>query len=169
MKRIFSFLVCSLILINLCGCKSNSGVAAIVSDISFKAEADYGGKKLEYAVKIDSAGNTETEILKDGKPSGFKVWNDGVNTVFTLDGIEYKTSLSSLPEGIIIDLFYICFKDAAGKPVKAGENSFLVEGKTDKYNYEITLGETGLPLKLTESNLNISVIITNQSILKASD
>lgn len=169
MKKVFSFLICSIILINLCGCKSNSEVEATVSDISFTAEADYGGKKLEYAVKIDSAGNTETEILKSGKPSGFKVLNDGVNTVFTLDGIEHKTSLSSLPEGIITDLFYICFKDAAGKPVQADENSFLVEGNTDKYNYKITLGETGLPLKLTESNLNISVIITNQSILKASD
>lgn len=165
MKKFISGLICFLGLILICGCNTSSKTFAVTSGISFNAEVCYGEDLLEYKVTLLENGDCETEVLDNGIPTGFKtlVNSDGIN--LTLEDLEHKTSLSALPDGLIIDLFACCFKDAKDKPVKELNHVLYTEGATEKYSYKIYLGETGLPIKIEENNFDISIIIKNASIL----
>jgi hypothetical protein len=89
----------------------------------------------------------------------------GVN--FKYGDLVYKTELTALPDDFKLDLIHTIFSDISkSKPMVISKNdSFFVEGETEKYKYKVFFGLSGLPLEIIEKNNNISIIISNAKVI----
>lgn len=166
-KLLINFLVL-IISLSFCSCNKSDKVTAVTSGLVFEAETEYKENCFNYFVYIHSDGTTETELLNNGESTGLKTMISKNSVTLSASGLEKQTSLTSLPDGIILDFFAACYQDAKERDVKTVNDTFYTEGKTKKYDYKIILGATGLPIKIEESNFGISVDIKNAT-LKADD
>ena len=162
-KLLISFLVL-IIPLSFCGCNKSDKVTAVTSGLVFDAETEYKENRFNYFVHIHSDGTTETELLNNGESTGIKTVISKNIVTLSVSGLEKQTTLTSLPDGIILDFFATCFQDAKKRDVKTINDTFYTEGETDKYDYKIILGATGLPIKIEESNFGISVNIKNATL-----
>ena len=161
MKKL-SVLLC--LCLFLCGCSAaNSKITPICHSLSFNAEINYQNQPFEFSVTINDNGDTIIESKKEGYSVEFS--GKGVN--FKYGDLVYKTELSALPDDFKLDLIHTVFSDISkNKPTVISKNDeYYVEGETEKYKFKVFLGLSGLPIKLTEDNNNISIIISKAKVL----
>lgn len=165
MRKVSAVLFAVIIFMSGCSAVSKQPYP-VITNISFIAEVEYQNKILEYAVTISKNADYKIEILKDSEPTGFTATFKDENISFSYQGLEYKTALSSLADGLIIDLIYTCF-DALPKntPTNSKDDVFFIKNKTQKYDYTIFFSEAGLPIKMEEKNYSITVIFKSMKIL----
>lgn len=147
------------IFVFLCSCSNErANFLPITDSLSFNAKIN--DEEMQYFVKIE---NKETYIEADEVSLNFK----GDSASIRLDKLEYKTEISALPEGIYIDFIHSVFLDASKKQTEilSRNDKFYLEGETKRYSYKIYFGSSGLPIKITDSKNNISVIILNAKVL----
>lgn len=161
MKKFICLMLCPLFLL-ISGCnKKSSDVTMVTTGLLFTAKLSLNGENYEYSVKITKDGNTEITSLKTNISYIFK----GNNLTVKYGDLEYKTSLLSIPNGTFADLIHTVMKSAENQKVYLENDVYFVNVKTEKYDCTIFLGQSGLPIKLTENNTGITVQICNATLL----
>lgn len=144
MKRVFSVI---LVLLLLCGCKSQTKITPLKTGISFSANATYYNESYECDCDIQKNGDmtvafsypTEIEGLK------FVFSKNGVSVNFkeieyVSDKIVFENSVASL-------LYEVLSKDDI--KVYERDDVFYFEGVNNDFEYKLEFGATGLPIKIT--------------------
>ncbi len=168
MKKIF------LILLSLClvcsGCsgyKKSSAVTAVTSGLSFTAKLSYDGKNYNYSVKIDKNGTTEIKNISANEKTGTDYIFENGTVTYKYNKLSYKTNISDIPQSSVADFIYTVFKETESKRnnVSYKNEEYYIKGETDKYKFTVYLGETGLPIKITDTKMDVLVIITESTLL----
>ena len=165
--RKFICLIFSLVFIVLCGCDNkNNQVTAITSGLSFTALVEYKNEEYEFKVTIPKDSVMTAEIISPKRIKGSIFEFSNSNLLFRCDDLEYKTSLQNLPENFPVGFVYSVFCDIAEKSqqVQIQNDQHFISGKTQNFNYKLLLGNTGLPIKITDNKNNITAIIKQATI-----
>lgn len=150
----------------LIGCKSKAeNIKPITNNVSFDCNITFYNE--DYDCKVTNTKNNEI-TLKFSSPENINgleyiITKDKITSVYK--GIEYESRIESYPPQSIAKFIYTVLCSENNKVLEQNDN-FFVEGKTKDYNYKMHLGQTGLPIKITEKNNSITVIIKNATILK---
>lgn len=166
MKKILCFILCLCFFIPT-GCnKKSSDVTAVTTGLSFTAEISYKNNTVSYSVTIFDNSDTEIKTLSDSL-SGLCYTFSGETVTVSYNGLEYNIPISSLPEGIITDFLYsvFCTVKENNSAVMSENDEYYISDRNEKYSFKIYLGETGLPLKIEDSENGITAIIKNASII----
>ncbi len=162
MKKIilitFSFLLI------LSGCiKKSPEVTPVTTGLNFNAEISYLDNTYEYSVKIDENANLE---MTDSSDNEIKYFFSGDKLTVSFGDISHETDISTLNNGLIIDLLYSVMNSIRknGEDIISDGKNYYINGSTEKYKYTCFYGQTGLPIKITESNFAVTVIIKNAVI-----
>ncbi|MBR7132664.1 MAG: membrane lipoprotein lipid attachment site-containing protein [Clostridia bacterium] len=164
MKKIFCLLLCALI---LSGCTAvGDGVTAITAGISFVADIEYDDEIYTYTVEISENGDTVMTAVSENCLKGTVMRFSDNEICFECNEISQSNEISTLPEGTISDFIYAVFSDASRKSesVVLENDKYCLKGKTDKYDYNMYLGETGLPIEITDKANGITAVIKNVGI-----
>ena len=168
MKKTFLVLICFCFIFT--GCKGyNKGpdVTVVTSGLSFVAKLSYMKNIYDYSVIIDKNGKTTINyISKSDEPGTDYIFEDDT-VIYSYNGLEYKTDISAIPDNSIADFIYTVFKECKNiqNKVYFKNQEYYIKGETDKYKFKMVVGQTGLPIKITDSKMGISAIIKNPSIL----
>ena len=163
MKRLLCYLTLITALVLNTGCEKSSAVTAVTTGLSFSAEITCE----DYSAFIDAAinknGNAEFTVTAPEKASGLK-FKYTSHCVLSYDGLEYPIK-GEFPEFGFINTVYEIFESAEKSKHKVTKTSqgFILKGKTDKTDYEMLLGESGLPIKITTDN-KMTVVIKNATL-----
>ena len=86
---------------------------------------------------------------------------------YKYNSLEYSSDISSLPKGSVIDFIPTVFKqlEERANNVHYKNEQYYVTDSTQKYDFIFFLGESGLPLKITDDRNGISVIIKNPALI----
>lgn len=161
MKRLLYFLILFSLMVLNTGCKKSSEVTAVTSGLSFKAEIISDKNITECNVTIAKNGSTEITVTKPKEISGLTISYNGSRT-FSYNGLTDKFD-GNLPIQSDTDLLYDIFSDAEKGEVKKQNDTYFIKGKIDKTSYTMTLGGSGIPIKIT-TNTDIEIIIKDAKI-----
>lgn len=152
-------------IIFITGCKTKSPeVTPVTTGLEFVSEIKYLNEIHKYKVNIDRNGNMEMRSMLS--PNIDYLFTGGKVTV-TFDSITHETELSTLSNKLTIDLLYSVFNSVSkDKTAVYNKEKHYIKGNTNKYFYTYTFGMTGLPIKITEENFGVTVMITDCSITK---
>ena len=160
MKRTLCLLFSLLIFCSGCDSKS-SGVTAVTSGLSFDAKLIFSGKETIYTVNIEKDGTTET-VLPSGTVFTF---SDDTYTV-NYEGLSKNAKLSSLNKNLYVDFFYSLFKALRENDCKVTvkDERYLIECNTDKYDFTLFIGQSGLPIEVNERNFGFKAVFLQTAL-----
>lgn len=167
MKKIICILLClSFLLFSGCGSKKTE-VKPITKNLSFTAEIEHNNNFYTYDAKINNNYEIELKATSNGL-SGLSYHFSGNTLTEKFNKLEHTIDVSSLPDGVIIDFIYSVFSTISKNKttVKFQDNQYFLSDKSDKYCFNMFLGQTGLPLKIEDKENGITVIIKNASLIK---
>lgn len=168
MKRIFLILLTFCLVFSGCsGYKKSSAVTAVTTGLSFIAKLSYEDGNYDFSVKIDEKGITEIKNISNEEKVGTDyIFEDGTVT-YRYNELSYKTNINSIVESSVADFIYTVFKETENKRnnVSYKNEKYYIKCETDKYKFTIYLGQTGLPIKITDTKKGVSVIIKNATLL----
>lgn len=165
MKRLFPlFLTVALL---LSGCASNKSIDIVTENFNFTAEFTKGKETAKYFVTVNKKGNFTVNQLSNGKGNTLKYTFDGDNVTVSYGNLEHTLTKAALQKGNFIDLLPEIYGQIKKTNCKAADknNDFTVSVKTDSYDALLHLGQSGLPIKLTEENYKINVEFKNPGII----
>ncbi len=167
MKKIFCLLIL-IILISFCGCKNkSSGVTAVTTGLKFTAAVDCDGKSYECLVEVSESSTITVKAISPESLKGMTYSFSGSDVKIDFNGLTYRTDASLLPNNSVFGFLYYIFSDADKhkEAVTERNDELLIAGKTDKYDYSMFLGSSGLPIKVADRQTGITAIINNATIL----
>ncbi len=169
MKKLLYLILFGVFLTLCCGCdKLNSDVIAVTSELKFISKIEYNDEIYEFEVEIPKNSKVIMKTLSPKRIKGtvFEV-SENIVTV-NLEQLEYKTSLHNLPSVSPVRFIYEVFTNAENKRnnVTLKDNEYFISGKTPTYEYTLFMGNSGLPIKITDKKINISAIIKQAAICK---
>ena len=168
MKKIVVFSLL-LVFVLFCGCnKISSDVTAVTTGLSFTAEIEYVGFLSEYEVNITKDGSFDMTAIQPQSIKGMNIKLSDSKIKVDYNGLAYNTTLYELPQGIIVDFLYNAFSDIRlqEREVAKQNDEFFISGSTEKYNYKMILGASGLPIELIDKS-GIKVAIKNATVKQA--
>lgn len=148
----------------LAGCKTLSpDVTAVTTGLEFSAEVIADDKEYSLFVTVSQDGSISISDLSNGATFSFE--NEQITVSF--DGINHKTELSQNLENSVIGYIFSVLKSASLKKdeVYFKDGEYYIFDKADGFDYILYLGQTGLPLKLCDTEHNIRIDITNAAII----
>lgn len=149
------------------GCKKEkSKVKPITNNLSFTAEIEHNNIIYTYDTIINNDYEMELKATSSGL-SGLSYRFSGNTLTEKFNKLEHTIEISSLPDGVIIDFIYSVFSTISRNKttVKFQDNQYFLSDKSDKYCFNMFLGQTGLPLKIEDKENGITVIIKNASLI----
>ena len=168
MKKIFLALISLCLVFSGCnGYNKSSVVTAVTTELSFVAKLSYGENTYDYSVLIKENGITEMKYLSKSGETGTDYIFQNDSVTYSYNGLSYKTDMSAMPNSSVSDFIYTVFKETEKQKnnVSYKNQEYYINGETDKYKFKITLGQTGLPIKITDSKMGISVTIKNPTLI----
>ena len=168
MKKFFFILLCLFVTLTGCsGYKKSSAVTAVTTGLSFTAEISYEESSYCYFVEVGKDGKIRMQSRSEQSDTqtDYMFYNSTVTYIY--NELEYSTDISAIPQSSVIDLIPAVLTEAgkAGNNVNYKKEQFFLTGKTPKYNFTLFFGQSGLPIKITETQLGISVIIKNPTLI----
>ncbi len=159
MKKI----LCVIFMFLLVGCTSTAKVKPITRGLSFTAEMTYYNEYYEMAIDIAKDGNTKIMLTQPEELADlvFEFKDGKVTTTFKGINCEMDDSYKTAAVGFIIS----AFKNQE-QTVYKNKNQFYTNGKCDGGEYTLYIAETGLPLKICDSNNRFEIIIKNATLHK---
>ncbi len=150
----------------LSGCKEKSDIKPITSGVAFVAEISYNNETYEFSVEINKGNETTLKSLSSSLPD-FSLVFSGENVLINYNSLNYQTKINALPDDFKVDLIHSVFLDASKNKanVLTQNDLFFLSGDTPKYKYKIHFGSSGLPIKIIDSNSQISIILKNARVL----
>lgn len=169
MKKALSVIFCILFLFLISCNKESSVVTATVSGLSFSADINDNGLCYSLNVNIDEKGKTETEIISNSDLNGMVLTFLGESVTINYKGL--KSEVEWLPPNMHLDFIHSVFCDIREKDIKATfkNGEYTIEGENEKYNYELILGGSGLPIKIGDSKKSITAVIKDAKIKKEAE
>lgn len=167
MKKIFCISLVFIFLL-FCGCKKSPDVTIVTEGLEFTAEADFYGEKYIFDVKTVSDSHI---IFKALSPEKIKdtVFEFKENTLEVKYGaLSYKTSVSDLPCDSVVKFIYCNLTEIGNKSIEFYNNEYYAETETCGIKCKTYFSEMGLPLKISDSENQILVIIKNSKIKNSS-
>ncbi len=150
----------------LAGCGTTKQVTSTLDGISFDADIEYGDYECECFVKAYGGGLFNCTVKEPKSIAGTTVEYNGSALTVTYMGITY-TPQSPFPcENISDILNSIMTKAAAADAAEKRGEEYIVEGKSGKYDYTITVTDAGLPIRLKCEEADLTVDFSNVTILK---
>ena len=164
MKRLFPlFLVLFFI---FCGCKGSRNIDIVSENLSFTATVYKDGNPSVFNVKIDRNGSFSLEQASNDKGYILKYRFSDDKVTVCYGKLEHTSPVSSLGKGNIIAFLPEVYKEIRTKNLKAKQedNNFIISSKTENYDFSLYVGQSGLPLKLTDQRNNITIEFSNPTI-----
>lgn len=157
LKRIiFTALFCIFSLI-FASCSEIATLKPAVKRIGFTAQTEWEGEKYEITAETDGEMNVfftfkSPERIKDTKLS----FSGDFVTYYYLE-LEEKFLINDFPLDTPCNIIYTCLKDASKENalVKQAENLYYTESRIENENYKLSLGGSGLPIKISNKENNI--------------
>lgn len=168
MKKTFLLLMSFCLIFSGCnGYNKSSDVTVVTSGLSFIAKLSYLDNNFDYSVIINENGETEIKYISKSGDTGTDYIFKNDTVIYSHNGLEYKTDISAIPDSSTADFIYTVFKEAENikNNVIYKNQQYYINGETKKYKFKIFLGQTGLPIKITDSKMGISVIIQNPTLI----
>ena len=164
MKKFLYLILIFALFCSACKQKS-SDVTVVTTGLSFTAAASYLDNQNSYSVIIGKNGNTKIGN-SDNSEQNITYHFEGQKLEISYNDLLYKCNLSAIKEGSIPEIIYYAFICAKTEKVNFKNNEYFITCKNDKYKFKIYLGQTGLPIKITEQNFDVIINILNPTILK---
>ena len=144
MKRIFSVI---LVLILLCGCKSQTKITPLKTGLSFLALATYYNESYECDCDIQKNGDMTVKFTYPAEIEGLKFvfTKNGVSVSFK--DIEYVNDKIVFENSVASLLYEVISKD--NTEIYEQDDVFYLEGVNNDFEYKFEFGATGLPIKIT--------------------
>ena len=155
MKKCICILFCLVFFCSGCN-KKSSAVTFVTSGLSFTANVSFNGNSQSYDVVFK-----DESVKVASRETGMSAEFSNGKTTLEYDGISHVINTDSLPSALIIDLFYYLKTGAENNTAVLKNNEYIIKYRTSKYNFEVTLAETGLPLSVSETNFGIKITVTN--------
>lgn len=166
-KIILTFILITVFLSGCSKMQKSPAVTAVTTGLSFNAEISTDDGVYNYSVKINKNGDTEMESINTDGSAYINYLFAGDNVTYKYGNLEYKTTIFSLNENTAADLIHLVFKNITEekRPIEYNNEQYYIKGDTKKYKYTVFIGGSGIPLKITEENKNITVLIKNAKII----
>lgn len=148
----------------LAGCKTLSpDVTAVTTGLEFSAKVMAKEEEYNLFVTVAQDGSISISDLESGATFSF----EKEQITVSLDGINYKTELSQNLENSVIGYIFSVLKSASLKQdeVYFKDGEYYLCDKAESFDYTLYLGQTGLPLKLCDTEHNIQIDISNAAII----
>ena len=152
----------------LAGCAAPASVETKLDGISFDVTSEYNGTALKCAAKAYGGGMFTSTVLEPESIAGTEIAYDGSEVTITYMGLTYKPSLP-LPNENINDILNTVITSASGNIQSAQKDGdvYVLEGSTGRYDYILTVTESGLPLWLECPSVGLKAEFSNVTILKS--
>ena len=156
-------------MITISGCgQKNSRTQVISEGLSFFSEIETESQKYKFEVKIPDIHNMTMKAVYPDRLNGtvFEFDDDSVNII--CKDLEYKINLSSMPKISPVNFIHEVYCDINSKKydVSFENDQFFVSGKSENYEYDMFIGTTGLPLKISDEANGISAVISQATVIK---
>ena len=162
MKKAFSVLLLSLLLL-LVGCgTSKTKVKPITKGIAFTCDVTYYNESYVCKGETDQNGETVIEFLSPDDINGLKFHftKSGVTTSFK--DTEYKAPKIVFENSVATFINEVL--TAENTAVFKENDVFYTDGVTDTFEYKLHLGGTGLPIKITTRPDAVEVVFREVKI-----
>lgn len=167
MKKFIYILLClSLFLTGCSGNRKSSAVTAVTTGLSFTAEISISNTSFSYFVEIDKNGSVSMKSIPENEVGIDYLFENG-KIIYKYNELEYIADISSLPESNLADFIPTVFsrlKDISYN-VAYKNNQYYITDKTGKYEFTVYLGQTGLPIKITDKKNSIVAVIKNPTLI----
>ncbi len=165
-KELKKVLALLFIIFILAGCGRTKQVASTLDGISFDADIEYKDYECECFVKAYGGGLFSCTVKEPETIAGTTVEYNGDELTVTYMGLNI-TPQSPFPcENISDILNSIITKASAANTAEKRGDEYIVEGKSGKYDYTITVTDAGLPIRLKCQEADLTVDFSNVTILK---
>ncbi|MBE6808408.1 MAG: hypothetical protein J6J30_01415 [Clostridia bacterium] len=167
MKKFIYILLClSLFLTGCSGNRKSSAVTAVTTGLSFTAEISISNTTFSYFVEIAKSGSVSMKSATDNETCVDYLFENG-KIIYKYNELEYIADISSLPESNFADFIPSVFGRLKhiSDNVTYKNNQYCITDKTGKYEFTVYLGQTGLPIKITDKKNSIVTIIKNPTLI----
>lgn len=167
MKKSLVVILCLICISVITGCKNESKVTPVCSEISFTAEILYRNENFEYKTEITNVKDNTIKLSFTDTATNIEYTFCDNQITEELFGIKNTKDISSIPSGSVLDLLYLIFSDINKNElsVTQTDTEYFIGSENAKYNYKITFGESGIPLQISERNFGIKAIIKDAKLL----
>ncbi len=151
----------------MAGCAAPAAVETKLDGISFDVSVEYNDFECKCAAKAYGGGVFISTVLEPEAIAGTEITYDGEEVTITYMGLTYKPSLP-LPSENINDILNTVIKSASGNIdlAQKEEDQYILKGDAGKYDYLLTVTESGLPLWLECPSIGLKAEFSNVTILK---
>ena len=156
----------------LTGCSNaeiGKKIVPITNQIYFTAEIKTANTTFNYYVEINKDSEIYMEYINknDTSPAGFDYDFKNNTVIYKYKELVFKTDISELNTSSTIDFIPSVYKYFIEKnpEIYFSNQNYLIDGKTEKYDFTVYFGQTGLPIRLEERKNNIAITITNSGII----
>lgn len=166
MRKIFSVFLGLVLMFCFSGCKPNvKSITPKIKGISFNADFNIDNNSFNAKITSFKNGDMAVETVIPNKPDRLLFNFSGNDFKAEYLGLTYNGNVNSLPESAVCYIVYNIFKDAQGKGVCESHNNYYIENITDKLDYKLYLGGTGLPLSFEEQKIGLKGTFSNVTVL----
>ena len=163
MKRIATLIFCMLFL--FCGCGEKKNVKPSLEGVSFDAKISYAGYNCQCSVKAYGGGNFSCTVKEPAVLKGTQINYNGEKVTVSFMGMDYEPPLP-LPCENITDILKTVVESARnGTGLINPEGHYDITGKTGRYNYTVTVTESGLPVRIVCDEIKFTAEITNATVI----
>lgn len=164
MKKILPLLLSLIILLSACA-NSKPKISAVTTGISFEAQVTHQKEIRNYKVVINK--NGDTKIIEQLEKDEIMYHFSGDFLEISYQNLTHKTEISSISNNIILDFLYSVFLTAGENKnyVYYEDSTYYLKAKNSKYDFLMTLGQSGLPLNVKENNFSINAQFTKMALL----
>ncbi len=154
-------LLCIISLLLLVGCANVTKIKPITRGISFVGEMKYYNEYYELSVDIDKNGEMKIKIDEPTELGDlvFTFKDDEMSVSFK--GISHEFGDTYKTEAL--NLIYKAFKEES-PDVYEKNDEFFITGEYAGNEYKMFIGESGLPLKITNKGEKFEILIKNPTI-----
>lgn len=163
MKKTFSIFLSLCLLLIITGCnKDSSGVTTVITGISFTAEIIYEERKFVCGAVIDDKGEALFTVESPEKIKGLKCTSKEEDYKIEFGGISYPLKQNNTVFKALNEILTVSRKNANNVSLK--NDVFSLSGDTSLGKFELTVGESGLPISATIPEKDIIVYFKNVAI-----
>lgn len=162
-KKVLSLFLLTLIFCS--GCAQKSPKATLVAKgLSFNVEITESEENFKYSVIFSNKGEMKITDLNKKEPRVNYIFSEDTVTVCHNE-LTHKIQLENM-NITSIKFLYEIFKYVNQNEctVKFKNDQYFVSEKTEDYDFTLYIGQSGLPIKLTEENYGFNINFSNVSL-----
>ena len=138
----------------------------MTTGLSFTTEISAFDTSFSFFVEIDKNGSVSMKSIPENEVGIDYLFENG-KIIYKYNELEYIADISSLPESNFADFIPSVFSrlNDISNNVAYKNNQYYITDSTKKYEFTVYLGQTGLPLRITDKRNGILAVIKNPTLI----